>query len=277
MAPDILFAGHVVKDLVADGWRIGGVAYGAVQAHKLGLNVAVVTSCAADLDPGALIPGVEWQVVPSEQTTTFENLYRLGRREQRVLGQASPLKLKDIPAEWRKTPIVLLAPVLDELDEDLPWQLKGAHMFVAAGAQGWLRRIEDGIVHMKWAQPMAPWLGGDAVFVSEEDVAGADLEPWRSRVSLLVQTRGSRGCTVWHEFGWHDVPAFDVDEVDPTGAGDVFMTAFAVRYRETGMSLESARFAAAAAALAVTKPGIEGIGTRDEIEALRREQAAVEA
>jgi hypothetical protein len=43
------------------------------------------------------------------------------------------------------------------------------------------------------------------------------------------------------------------------------------------MSLESARFAAAAAALCVTKPGIEGIGGRKDIEALRREQAAVEA
>ena len=278
MAPEIILVGHVVKDLVGDGWRPGGgVTYGAAQARKLGFDVAVVTSCAGDIDPDAIVPGVEWRIVPSEQTTTFENRYEGSLRRQRVLAQATPLDLTSVPVAWRSAPIVLIAPVLDEVSELLPRELHTAQTFLGIGAQGWLRRVEDGIVRLNWAAPTAMWLKGDAVFLSDEDVAGADIESWRPRVPLLVQTRGRYGATVWHEYGWHDIPAFEVDEVDPTGAGDVFMAAFAVRYRETGMSLEAGRFAAAAAALSVTKPGIEGIGGRDDIEALRREQAAVEA
>jgi sugar/nucleoside kinase (ribokinase family) len=254
-----------------------------VQARKLGLDVAVVTSCGPDVLLDDVAPGAQWRVVASDETTTFQNLYEGGLRQQRVLAQASRLDLTSIPVDWRSASIALVAPVLYEIAETLPRELKSAQMFLGIGAQGWLRRLENGTVRLNWAPPTSTWLkGADAVFLSDEDVAGGDivgedLESWRPRVPLLIQTRGRRGATIWHEYGWHDIPAYTADEVDPTGAGDVFMTAFAIRYRETGMSLESGRFAAAAAALSVMKPGLEGIGGREDIAALRREQAAVEA
>src|SRR5262245_58829441 len=122
--PDFLVIGQIVKDITPSGWRIGGsVAYATHQASLLGLNTASVTSCAEDVRPAELLPQVDWRVVASAQTTTFENRYVAGHREQRVLAQATPLSLADLPSDWREAPLILLAPVYHDVDPALPGQL----------------------------------------------------------------------------------------------------------------------------------------------------------
>ena len=53
--------------------------------------------------------------------------------------------------------------------------------------------------------------------------------------------------------------------IDPTGAGDVFATAFLIRYFETKDISQSANFANAAASFCIEKKGIEGMASREEI------------
>lgn len=278
MKPDILLAGHIVKDLTASGWRLGGgVTYAAVQARRFGLSVAAVTSCAADLQPGELLPGIDWRILPSETTTTFENTYESGRRTQRVLARATQIRAADIPADWLDAPLALLCPVIGEVDADLDNRLKHERALVCVGAQGWLRRLEGDRVTTDQFEPRPHWLeGADIVCVSQEDVADPeDVAQWQQVVPTVVLTRGKAGCTIWNRYGRHDVPSFDTIEVDPTGAGDVFATAFTVRYRETEDAVDAALFGSAAAALSVRAVGTAGIGRREEIETLLRTQRAV--
>ena len=277
MAPEILFVGHVVRDVAAGGWRPGGgVTYGAAQASKLGLDVAVVTSCASELRPAAFVLQVAWHVLAAAETTCFENLYAGDTRRQRLLAHAGSIGLDDIPRAWRQAPLILLVPVMQEIDPALPGLLRSEQTFLAVGAQGWLRRAVDGRVEAAKVETEAAWLNAAAAFVSEEDLHGEGVvDVLRQRVPLVILTRAQRGCTVWDRDDRYDVPAFPVEEVDPTGAGDVFMTAFLVRYREAGDSREAAQFASAAAALSVTQPGLAGIAGRDEIEALLRQREAV--
>jgi sugar/nucleoside kinase (ribokinase family) len=61
------------------------------------------------------------------------------------------------------------------------------------------------------------------------------------------------------------VPSLPRQEVDPTGAGDVFATGFLVRYHETGDPLEAAAFGACAASCAVEGVGTSTLGDRDEV------------
>jgi len=270
MTPDFLVVGHIVKDITTSGWRPGGsVYYAAAQARRLGLGVAAVTSCASDLDPPAILADIHWRVVPSAQTTTFENRYADARRTQRVLARAMPLCLEDIPHDWRAAPTVLLGPVFHDVDASLPALLTRPGALVGLGAQGWLRSLEDDHVKPGRVEPDAPWLAGDVLFVSDEDVedAGA-VGAWSRRLPIVVLTRGRGGCTVWAGPSRLDLPAYDIDEIDATGAGDVFAAAFLIRYQETADAGIAARFASAAAALSLRGEGVSAIAVRPEIDAL---------
>lgn len=80
-----------------------------------------------------------------------------------------------------------------------------------------------------------------------ERAAAALLE--RYPLEILVLKRGRRGCTVYTAGDRIEVPAFRIDEVDPTGAGDCFDAGFLCGLLE-GRGLEdSARVAAAVGAL----------------------------
>ena len=278
MTPEVLVIGHLVKDLVGDGWRLGGGAhYAATQFSRLGMRVGVVTAYGEEIEHPAL-PRVEWNVVRSLETTTFENVYTEGKRAQRVAGRAGTIGFDDIPPEWRDAPIILFAPVLDEIDEALPSQIAARETLIALGAQGWLRRIDDGQVRPIGFEVEPAWLAGQLVFVSEEDVEDEDaVSGWQQKVRMVVLTRGRRGYTIWNADGAFSPPTQLVAELDPTGAGDVFAAAFTYKYALGGDPLAAGRFAHAAASLAVQGEGIDGIGTRAEIEAQVQREAAVGA
>jgi hypothetical protein len=269
MPPEFLVVGHVVKDISPGGWHLGGAAaYAAMQAQRLGLRAAAVTSCGPEISPPELLPRVQWHVVSSPSTTTFENRYVGGRREQSVLDFATPIASGHVPNSWLETPIVLLGPVIGDVDPAVGSYFPEASL-VGMGAQGWLRRLEGGKVQPGSVDPNALWLVGDILFVSAEDVDDPEaVVAWREHVPIVVLTRGPNGCTLWDETGRHDLPAFQSREIDPTGAGDVFAAAFLVRYHETRSSLEAARYGAAAASLLVQGVGIESVPTRDQIEAV---------
>ena len=56
-APDFVTVGHAVRDLHAGGWRLGGtISFAAVQAHRLGLSVGVVTRVGGDVDLAKHMP-----------------------------------------------------------------------------------------------------------------------------------------------------------------------------------------------------------------------------
>ena len=112
------------------------------------------------------------------------------------------------------------------------------------------------------------WSGSRVLFVSEEDVAGDEhqIERWAEEVPIVVVTRERKGTRVHHDDVWQEIGVFPAEEVDPTGAGDVFAAAFLVHYSEAADVGEATRFASAAAALAVEAQGIEGIADRQQIE-----------
>jgi sugar/nucleoside kinase (ribokinase family) len=90
-------------------------------------------------------------------------------------------------------------------------------------------------------------------------------------VSAVVLTDGERGC--WFSSGSPAtfVPAFGVEAVEPTGAGDAFTAAIIARSLASGwapLSVEDVRYAAAAGALATTQPGAwDGLPSRAQLDA----------
>ena len=100
--------------------------------------------------------------------------------------------------------------------------------------------------------------------------APQDLRPLVvNREQTLVQTMGAAGARWATQTEGGQVPAFAVDVVDTTGAGDAFNGGLAVALAE-GQELPAAlRFANAVAALSVTRPGTApAMPQRGEVEAL---------
>lgn len=88
-------------------------------------------------------------------------------------------------------------------------------------------------------------------------------------VREIVLKRGARGATGFTRDGGRiAAPAFKVEEIDPTGAGDCFGGAY-LASRRLGLSIADAlAYASAAGARNVTRVGpMEGAGTRAELDA----------
>jgi tagatose kinase len=99
--------------------------------------------------------------------------------------------------------------------------------------------------------------------------AAAVKRLFESGVKEIVLKRGAGGATCFSRDGRRvDAAAFDVAEVDPTGAGDCFGGAY-VACRRLGLNIEdSLSYGCAAGARNVTARGpMEGAGTRAELDA----------
>ncbi|MDA1258277.1 MAG: carbohydrate kinase family protein, partial [Chloroflexi bacterium] len=90
---------------------------------------------------------------------------------------------------------------------------------------------------------------------------------WTGSAEVLGVTDGPAGARIHTDGQEICVPAYRADEIDPTGAGDIWVAACLIRLVETGDPVEAARFANAAGSVSVEREGLSGAPTRAEIEA----------
>ncbi|MGQ9622222.1 MAG: carbohydrate kinase family protein [Candidatus Caldatribacteriaceae bacterium] len=107
-----------------------------------------------------------------------------------------------------------------------------------------------------------------AVLTGEEDIAQACQKVLAEGPEIVAIKQGKKGSTIVTRSGKWSIPAFPVEEVDPTGAGDCYCAGFLAALAR-GMTMEEAgRFANAVGALAVTKKGpMEGAPSFCEVQA----------
>jgi hypothetical protein len=265
---DYLVIGHLTSDLQEDGSsRTGGTAlFAALTAHQLGARVAILTSAAPDLDLSVIPPDVEVMVIPSPESTTFRNRYQHNARTQYMYTRARTLELADLRRAPRAR-VTHLGPVAYEIPSYDPSDVHGG--FVGLTVQGMLRHVAPD-KQVSTDATLLRWMsfdGIDAMALSEEDVNGDEdsVVVATTRVPVVALTRAERGATVWHQGQRHEVPAFPADVVDPTGAGDVFATAFFMALAGGDDPIESARRACAAASCVIEGPGVECLPDRDAV------------
>jgi len=267
---DLVAIGHVTFDETPSGVRPGGSAYyAALAAHRLGLHVGLLTSVAPDYELDIFPEGIEVMVVPSPHTTRYRLGKSKGARTLTLLSRATDIGAEHLPAEWRGVPLVVLGPVVNEVDPALAGEFDDAALAVLP--QGWMRKRGAGGL-----MGSQPWEDADSVraraqllVLSDEDLDGSEEQAvtWLHQVPLGAITRGARGATLYVNGEPYHVMPDPATEVDPTGAGDVFATTLLIEYQRSGDPWEAAAVAACAGAAAVEAEGSAAIADRAGLDA----------
>ena len=280
---EVLVVGSAARDVVHDdprGWRLGGgVTYGGLTLARLGLRPRVlvgVDRLAADAEELDALreAGADVRLVHLDRSPVFENVETPAGRIQTCLEPGDPLSVAALPPKWRSAHAWLLGPVADELPD--AWaSVPPADAIVAFGWQGILRELpRGGLVMKRPPGPSALLRRSNIVGVSRYDVdAATPLERlWHllAADSTLLVTEGHLGGMEIRLSGgepdsrrrYPAVPA--TAEVDPTGAGDVFLAAYLAAQihgplAASGRHGNDLRLAAAAASLNVQGPGLSGV------------------
>ena len=293
----MLHVGNVAKDIVPDdprGWRLGGgVSFAALTSARLGLRSAAiigvdrVTRHARELD---LLrdAGVAIQLVEVSQSPSFDNAEGPAGRRQVCLAPGVPLPVVPIPTSWAAAPVWLVVPVAAETGPAWAAAVPPTARLALAW-QGLLRILVAETPTGRTAPIETPLVRrADFISVSRHDLLpGTRLDDLtallRADTELLV-TEGIAGGLLAR--ATEDGPprtaryrALPARQVDPTGAGDVFMAAYVAASivnqatPEQDWPVETVvRWAAATSAMAVEGLGLEGIPTRPELLAwLERE------
>jgi sugar/nucleoside kinase (ribokinase family) len=266
---DYLIIGHVTHDLTPSGPRLGGTAaYSALTAQALGMQAGVVTASNAESDLDALQDVLVVSAL-SAHTTTFENVYTKNGRRQILHHQAERLSFDNVPDNWRKTSIIHLGPVAQEIDAVLPNPF--APSLLGLTPQGWMRTWDETgwVVQSDWESAEQALGQAGAVVLSIEDVAGDEekIEFMAAHTRILVVTEAAAGARLYWHGDQRRFRAPAVPELDATGAGDIFAAAFFIRLLATRDPWEAARFATQLSAYSVTRSGLKGVPTAEEIQA----------
>jgi len=242
LAPiDYLVIGHVTHDILPDGGRVlgGTVSYASLTAAALGRAVGIVTSTGDDADLATLERVAALVCHRAPTTTTFQNVYVDGHREQYVYSFAASLTPKEVP----------------ELADYF-----AGKAFIGITPQGWMRDSDarGRVFPIPWAKAAHLLPLASAVVLSVEDIGGDwDLAiHFAKQTRVLVVTCGWDGGTLFIDGQPTTFPAVPVTQVDPTGAGDIFAAAFFIALASGTPPLLATRYAACLAACSVTRVGL---------------------
>ena len=266
---DYLLIGHLTEDRTPEGVTLGGtVSYSGLTADALGHEVGVVTAAAesTDLQP---LQNLNLIVKPSPQSTCFQNTYTNEGRVQMVFSQAVGLSPADVPRDWWHTELVHIAPLISELTSAIMEPYSDS--FVGLTPQGLMRKSDSqGHISALPLENAADFIQrSDAVVLSIEDLdmnEDATLAV-AEMCSIVVITYGAQGARVWADREWRSFPARPVDEIDATGAGDIFAGAFFSRLQASGDAWIAAETAVKLATTSVTRSGLAGAPHAAEAEA----------
>lgn len=246
-------------------FRGGKGANQAVAAARLGAATSMV-GCVGDdsrgefLIEGLHLDGIDTAHVTRTSTPTGVALITVDPDDVSIVVAAGANADVSRDAVRRAADVIASADLL---------LLQGEVPADAAQAAAELARVNDTLVvfnpapYNDVADAVAPL--ADVIVVNRQEA----IELGAVEHTIIVTTLGASGSDVTTSEGTVHVAPFDADVVDPTGAGDCFVAAFAVALAEGSSPADAARFANAAGSLAVQIAGAQpSLPYRDAVDAL---------
>src|SRR5579875_3425395 len=262
----------------------GSVIYGSIQASKLCDGVSLITAIGKNEEKEFVSLLKTYNIEPIKiesydgKTLSFINEYENDYRIQRVKNR--PNLNINLSSLNFKTKSLHLGPLLDEIKMDIDF-----HEFanlVALDLQGLIRQELEGKIMKKNITEL--------YFLSSVDVLKCD---WHEFLSLkvgstfddvvmkifdtgpniLIITNGDKGSYIITERKALFVPPYKPSRVvDPTGAGDVYLSSFIITYFNTNDLGYSALFASCASSFVIEDLGFSSIADAVKIKRRMKEQ-----
>ena len=288
---DILMVGHFAKDeLIVDGKGEvssgGGVYYGSMALHQMGLKVAIATRLKQEDFPRLeelKSAGIRVFATPAEQTSGIANYYQSSNMERRIcklIGFAGTMKLEEIP-DFPVKVIIVCGIIAGEVD--LPTlKVLAQRAPLALDVQGFVRVPEgDDLVFKPWPEMVeglrhVTYLKVDRAeaehLTGETDLCAAarKLASYEPKEIVLTQTSGP---TVYAGGEFFQAPFSSRSLAGRTGRGDTCFSSYIGRRLSAGPGV-STRWAAAVTTLKQEKPG-PWQGPVEEAEALMMRQNSI--
>lgn len=285
--------GHITRDDLPKTQIGGGVSYSAVTAQRLGLDAQIITKYPINHPFGTLLRklGIKIHTIPVrnpaflDSITSFKNTYDDGGNRQQSVSDVQ----EDITCEdFENFPvieddsIILMAPVISEVDFQLFSQFSGSQM-LSVTLQGYFREInKDGKVVNKSKnidKLLTVCQQAMIVIFSVEDLTfdgefDKKLFSAIKKVSpILVLTKGREGLTIFKDKKTFNIKAFELyrnELIDFTGAGDSCATAFIWFYSKNYDLVSAGIFAALYSALKIKciaglNGGVENLPSLEQV------------
>jgi len=290
---DLVGIGNPVYDIIitpairTDGRVLSGCSTnGCLVAKRLGMSrVGLIGSVGRDFSEKFQFDmekyGIESSVnSESERTGGFRLVYdNKGDRTLDVLAVAKEISQTSIPDAFLDAKFFLIGPILSEVDIELVKYLRtSTNGTIFLDPQGLVRSIGiDGKIRhrcdrnqfeqiVELVDFVKPNEHESITITGEKDPVLALEALYKLGVKVPIVTLADRGSVLLESGHVSHIPPFQIEAVDPTGAGDTYAGSFIVEYDRTRDIIESALFASAAASIKVEQVGPDFHITQNEVK-----------
>jgi len=258
--------------------NIGGSSYFCgITSARLG-NETTIISKLSNTFPEKWIKDIKKEGIniikqPAWQDSVYAvEYYKDGTKKVTIKSDAGPII--DVPS--MDCDVALVGSYFGQIGLKVLQTLKKPENIVALDAQGFIKyRNPDGTVNQ------VPWLekekylpytdilklnANELYYLTGKTTLNSAMELLKLGPKVVTLTMGPTGAYIFYDKKYIKVPVYKTKLVDKSGVGDVYMTAFALRYKETLDIVDAAYFAAAASSFAIEKMGGKGIASKSKVE-----------
>lgn len=232
----------------------------ALALTRMGKKVRLVGSVGSDFKERFASEldrfGIESAITPSDQTGGFSLIYYddFGNRTLDLIDRAA--SIDNLEPEWYTgSEAVLIGPILGEVSFEMIAEIRSKYdgLFFC-DPQGLIRGVDEkGRIHHEKIDGIEKVLGHfDIVKPNEVEgkvLTGIDcrdnpfeaariIHSWGPKI--VIVTLAELGSVIFDGNEFIEIPPYEVDAVDPTGAGDTYMAGFTFEYLKTGGNLRQA-------------------------------------
>lgn len=273
------------QKIETDGRVLSGCSTNAALAlAKLGEKVRLIGAVGDDFKSDFVdrLKGLSIDpiVIPSRESGGFSLVYYddFGNRTLDLLGRANDIG-KINPKLYEDSEAILIGPILGEVSfDEISTIAESFDGFFFCDPQGLLRNAHgDGRIYHEKVDGIEDVLSEFTVVKPNELEAKVltDIDcredPYRAAEiikswgpEIVVVTLAELGSIIYDGKNFIDIPAYKVDLVDATGAGDTYMAGFTFEYLKTGDLKKSGCFASAVASIMIEQVGPDFILTEQE-------------